>query len=157
MSIVSRVVLAGLVCAAISAQAVAAPTGDDPGSTRGRLLHASKCVMTLGFSGGCDKDQAESKRKEQEQKEAAARPAAAAKAADDTSTRHQFMNASRCVVSLGFVGDCDKNAPPGSKASAPERHADATPAAPDNSTGGQLKRATACVVSFGFVGDCERK
>jgi hypothetical protein len=147
MSVVSRVVLAGLLCAGIGAQALAAPVADDPGSTRGRLFHASKCVITLGFSGGCDKDQADSKAKRDE------RPAEV-KAADEHSTRAQFAHASKCVVSFGFIGHCDKNEPEGSPA---ERRADAAPREPDNSTRGQFKRASTCVVSFGFLGDCDKK
>jgi hypothetical protein len=60
------------------------------------------------------------------------------------------------VVSFGFFGSCDKNAPVEPKASATHR-ADSAPAAPDNSTGGQFKRAGACVISFGFLGDCDKK
>ena len=134
------------------AEAVAAPVGDDPGSTRGRLAHASKCVITFGFGGGCDKDQAGSKREDKAESKAEDRPAAT-KVADDHSTRHQFAHASECVMSFGFVGGCDKNAPEGSAAS---RRADAAPA-PDNSTSGRFKRASACVLSFGFAGDCDKK
>ena len=156
MSIISRVVLAGVVCAAMGAQAFAAPVGDDPGGTGGRALHASKCLLTLGFGGGCDKDEADSKRVAAERKAAAEHPAEATKAVDDHSTRHQFAHASECVVSFGFLGSCDKNAPAESKASA-TRRADAAPAAPDNSTAGQFKHASACVVSFGFVPGCDKK
>jgi hypothetical protein len=145
MSAISRIVLAGVICAALGAvQASAAERGDDPGSTRGRLFHASKCVMTLGFSGGCDKDEADSK---------VQRPAVT-KVADEHSTRAQFAHASKCVMSFGFIGHCDRNAPQGPAAGA---RADAAPAAPDNSTAGQFKRASKCVVSFGFLGDCDKK
>lgn len=147
MSFVSRTLLAGLVCAALGAEAVAAPVGDDPGSTGGRLVHASKCVLTLGFSGGCEKDQADSKVKREEDH----RPAEV-KAADEHSTRHQFVQASKCVMSFGFVGACDKNAPEGSSA-ASDRRADA---APDNSTGHQFAHASKCVLSFGFAGGCDK-
>jgi hypothetical protein len=147
MSVVSRVLLAGANCAAMGAQAFAAAPGDDPGSTRGRLVHASKCLVTLGFSGGCDKDQADSKAKREDDHPAEV------KVADEHSTRRQLMHASKCVVSFGFAGGCDKNAPEAS-APAAERRADA---APDNSTRGQLKRASTCVVSFGFLGDCDKK
>jgi hypothetical protein len=151
MSVISRVVLAGVVCAAMGAQAFAAPTGDEAGSTRDRFFQASKCVVTLGFSGGCDKDQADPKRTDA--------PAAVTKAADDNSTRHQFANASKCVVSFGFVGSCDKDAPAGSaKASAAgSARADAAPAALDTSTRGQLAHASKCVLTFGFGGNCDKK
>lgn len=153
MSVVSRIVLAGALCAALGAQALAAPASEDPGSTRGRFFHAGKCVVTLGFSGGCDKDEADSKRVAAERKAAADHPEAT-KVADNDSTRHQFMRASKCVVSLGFIGNCDKNAP---ERPAAGPRAEAAPAAPDNSTRSQLKRASTCVVSFGFLGDCDRK
>jgi hypothetical protein len=157
MSIFSRVALAGVVCAALSAQAVAAPTGDDPGTTRGRLLHAGKCVVTLGFSGGCDKDESDSKRVAEERKAAAEHPETI-KAVDEHSTRHQLAHASECVVSFGFFGGCDKDAPSaGSAAAASSRHEDAAPRAPDTSTAGQFKRASGCVVTFGLLGDCDKK
>ena len=106
MSVVNRMVLAGLICAAVgSVQAVAAPRGDDPdASTRGRFFHASKCVVTLGFSGGCDKDESDSKAKAAERAQRSER-GEPTKAADDNSTRNQFFRASKCVVSLGFVGN----------------------------------------------------
>lgn len=157
MSVVSRVVLAGVVCAAMGAamgaQAFAAAPGDDPGTTRGRFFHAGKCVVTLGFSGGCDKDEADSKRVAAERKAAAEHPVEATRVADDNSTRHQFVRASKCVVSLGFIGDCDKNAPEGSAA----RRAAAGPAEPDTSTRGRFFQASKCVVSLGFIGDCDKK
>jgi hypothetical protein len=156
MSFVSRIVLAGALCVAMGAQAFAAPTGDDPGSTRGRFFHAGKCVVTLGFSGGCDKDEADSKRIAAERKAAAEHPAAPVKVADDTSTRHQFVRASKCVMSLGFVGNCDKSVPESTQA---QRRADAaaTPAAPDSSTKGRFFQAGKCVMSLGFIGDCDKK
>jgi hypothetical protein len=156
MSVVDRIFLAGLVCAALGAQAVAAPTADDPGSTKGRLAHASKCVVTFGFGGGCDKDQADAKRQEQEKAEAKRedRPAPT-KVADDHSTRHQLAHASECVVSFGFFGLCDKNAPPEEpKAKAA---ADAGPAPLDNSTKGRFFHASKCVVTLGFGGRCDEK
>jgi hypothetical protein len=155
MSVVSRIALAATLCAAIGAQAFAAPAGDDPGTTRGRFFHAGKCVVTLGFSGGCDKDEADSKRVAAERKAAAEHPAEVTKVADDTSTRHQFMRASKCVMSFGLVGGCDKDAPAGpQRTPATARSADA---GPDNSTAGQFKRASRCVVSFGLLGDCDKK
>jgi hypothetical protein len=153
MSVIIRALLAGALCASLSTPAFAAPTPDDPGSTGGRLAHASKCVLTLGFSGGCDKDEASAKRKA---REAAEPKPAETKVADDHSTRGQFMNASKCVVSFGFAGNCDKNAPEaGAQASAAP--ANQGPKEPDNSTSGQFKRAGACVLSFGFLGDCDKK
>jgi hypothetical protein len=158
MSVVSRIFLAGLFCAAVGAQAFAAPTADDPGSTKGRALHASKCVITLGFGGGCDKDQAETKVKAEAKAKAEERPAAV-KVADDHSTRHQFVNASECVVTLGFVGACDKDASgqPIQKAAAPARPADAGPAPLDGSTKGRFFHASKCVVTLGFGGRCDEK
>ena len=154
MSVVSRILLAGVVCAALGAQATAAPTADDPGSTRGRLAHASKCVLTFGLTSGCDKDEAASKRVERDATEP--KPAET-RVADEHSTRHQFMNASRCVVSFGFSGNCDKNDPDGAAKASATHPAERAPAEPDNSTAGQLKRAGACVLSFGFLGDCDKK
>jgi hypothetical protein len=143
-------------CAALGAQAFAAPASDDPGSTRGRLAHASKCVVTFGFGGGCDKDQADSKRAA---KPAADRQADGAKPSvvtggDDpsASTRARFAHASKCVATLGLLSSCDKDAP----AEAAKR-ADAAPAAPDNSTRGRFFQASRCVFSLGFVGDCDKK
>ena len=153
MSVISRFALAGALCAALGAQAFAAPVGDDPGTTKGRFFHAGKCVVTLGFSGGCDKDEADANRRVAEQKQAVEHPEKV-KVVDTTSTRHQFMRASKCVVSLGFAGNCDKNAPEVAPA---ERRAEAAARGPDNSTAGQFKHAGACVVSFGFLGDCDKK
>jgi hypothetical protein len=154
MSVVSRTVLAGLICAAMSAQAFAAPAGDDPGSTKGRALHASKCVFTLGFGGGCDKDQAESKVKAQAEAKRDERPAEV-KVADDHSTRHQFAHASECVVSFGFVGHCDKNAP--EEPPKAQRAADAAPEPLDTSTHGRFFHASKCVITLGFGGRCDEK
>lgn len=212
MSVVSRVVLAGLVCASLgSVQAFptiaraqsAKPSGGDEQSsdTRGRFVHASKCVMTFGFTSGCDKDAPAPKAAD---RPAPARvaddgstksqflraskcvvtfgftsgcdkdepaPKVAPKAADREavtkaaidSTRSQFFRASRCVVSLGFVGDCDKNAPAGGaqapSPAASSQRADAAPAAaaaPDTSTRGQFVRASKCVATFGLVGGCDK-
>jgi hypothetical protein len=162
MSVVNRIVLAGLISAAMGAQAVAAPTADDPGSTKGRLAHASKCVVTFGFGGGCDKDQADSKQaaekqaaeKRAAQKPASDQPAAVTKVADDNSTRHQFAHASECVVSFGFFGHCDKNAPPEPPKT---KTADAAPAPLDESTKGRFFHASKCVVTLGFGGRCDEK
>jgi hypothetical protein len=158
MSVVRRVFLAGLISAAMGAQAFAAPTADDPGSTKGRALHASKCVITLGFGGGCDKDQAETKAKAEAKAKADERPAEV-KVADEHSTRHQFFNASECVVTLGFVGACEKDASgtPIKKAEAPVRPADAGPEPLDGSTKGRFFHASKCVVTLGFGGRCDEK
>jgi hypothetical protein len=158
MSVVSRTFLAGLICAAMGAQAFAAPAADDPGSTKGRALHASKCVFTLGFGGGCDKDEAESKAKAEAKAKPEERPAPT-KVADDHSTRHQFVNASECVVTLGFVGACDKDASgaPIKKASSPVRPADAGPEPLDQSAHGRFFHASKCVITLGFGGRCDEK
>ena len=156
MSVVSRILVAGVMCAAMGAQAFAAPASDDPGSTKGRLAHAGKCVVTFGFSGGCDKDQADSKRAE---KQAADHPTEVARAttitgADDpnASTRARFAHAGKCVMTLGLLSSCDKDAP-----AEAAKHADAGPAAPDNSTRGRFLQASRCVFSLGFVGDCDKR
>jgi len=164
MSVFSRALLAGAVCAALSvqalgAQAFAAPTADDPGSTGGRLAHASKCVLSFGLTSGCDKDEAAAKRVQREKAEAkAADPKLAqAKAPDEHPQRRQLMNASKCVMSFGFAGNCDKSDPDGSAKAAATARAEREPAAPDTSATGQLKHASACVLSFGFLGDCDKK
>lgn len=154
MSVVSRTLLAGLICAAMGAQAFAAPASDDPGSTKGRFFHASKCVVTLGFSGGCDKDEADAKARQEAQAKRDERPEAV-KIADEHSTRHQFAHASECVVSFGFVGHCDKNAPP--EPARAERAADGAPAPLDDSTKGRFFHASKCVVTLGFGGRCDEK
>jgi len=157
MSVVSRVFVAGVLCAAMGAQAFAAPVADDPGSTKGRLAHASKCVVTLGFGGGCDKDQADSKvaaEKAAAAKARAEQPATVTKVADDHSTKAEFFHASECVVSFGFLGRCDKNAPP----EAPKaQSADAGPPPLDTSTKGRFFHASKCVVTLGLGGRCDEK
>jgi hypothetical protein len=155
MSVFSRVLLAGVVCASLAivqaaptvARAQPAATGDGQSSdTRGRFLHASKCVMLLGFGAGCDKDAPAPK---------AADRAAVVKAPVDTGTRSQFFHASKCVMSLGFIGNCDKDAP-ARASSASARRADTTPAAPDTSTRGQFLHATKCVTTMGFAAGCNK-
>lgn len=157
MSVFSRVLLAGLVCASVAgvqaaptvarAQA-AAPSGADDASkdTRGRFFHASKCVMSLGLTSGCDKD-------------APVRPASrradAPPAAPDTGTKSRFLQAAKCVTSMGFRQGCNRDEPSGSP-SASVRRADAAPAAPDTSTRGQFFHASKCVMSLGFAGDCNK-
>jgi hypothetical protein len=153
MSVVSRVLLAGVICAALGAQAFAAPAGDDPGTTRGRFFHAGKCVVSLGFSGGCDKDEADAKRVAAERKAAAEHPEAT-KVVDDNSTRHQFARASKCVVSLGFIGNCDRSVP---ESTARARREEAAAAGPDTSTKGRFLQAGRCVASLGLIGDCDKK
>lgn len=170
MSVVSRVLMAGLAAASLGVQA--APTvawaqasagGDDPSKpTHDRLLHASRCVVTLGF--GCENGASASKDARKDPDKGAAKAGGEAKASkasvitggDDQSagTRNRFLHASKCVVSLGFAGHCDKEAP-----AAPARHADAAPAAPaapDASTKGRLFQAAKCVTSFGLLGDCDK-
>jgi len=160
MSVVSRMLLAALVCASAgivqvaptvaNAQAAAKPTDGAEGDTRGRFMHASKCVMTFGLTSGCDKDAPAPKA---EQRKAEAGPAAA----PDNSTKSQFFRASRCVVSLGFAGNCDKNAPAGEARAAPTAEAGRrAEAAPDTSTKGQFLKASRCVVSLGFAGNCDK-
>lgn len=143
MSAFSRVFLAGLACASlVNVQTASAAEGDNAnGDTRGRFFHAGKCVMSLGFGGGCDKDAPAPKGGERIEAKA------------DTSTRGQFFHASKCVVSLGFVGGCDKDEVGGS-ASGSARKADA---APDASTKGQFFHATKCVTTLGFGGGCDKK
>jgi hypothetical protein len=159
MSVISRTLLAGAICAALGAQALAAPTSEDPGSTRGRLAHASKCVLSFGLTSGCDKDEAGAKRVQREAAEArSSEPKIApTKVVDEHPTRHQFMNAGKCVMSFGFAGNCDKSDPDGSAKAPAVVRADRAPAPPDNSAAGQFKHAGACVISFGFLGDCEKK
>jgi hypothetical protein len=164
MSVTSRALSAAAIGVALSAQvlgaqAYAAPTADDPGSTGGRLAHASKCVLTFGFSGGCDKDEATVKREQREKAEAKAvdPKVAPTRVADAHPQRRQFMNAGRCVVSFGFAGNCDKSDPDGSAKAAATARAEREPAAPDNSTTGQFKHAGACVLTFGFSGGCDKK
>jgi hypothetical protein len=80
-------------------------------STRHRFVHASECVITVGFAGGCDKDpRPGSVPTTASAPSDAVSPPAPSKHADatpDTSTRHQFLHAGKCVVTLGFGGNCD--------------------------------------------------
>ncbi len=160
MSVISRTVLAGLVCASVvsiqgaraapeaGAQAVA-PTGDSGSSsdTRGRLLHASKCLATLGFGGGCDKDAPESKAAPK-----IADRAGPTEGSPDTSTRARLLHATKCVTTMGFGGGCDKDAPE----SRGVKRAAATEAAPDTSTRGRLAHAAKCVTTMGFAPGCDK-
>lgn len=151
MSVVSRIVLAGLVSASLglapAARAQASGGDHARGDTRGRFMHASKCVMSFGFGGGCDKDAPASKA---DRASNGADGAAVTKAADDNSTRARFFHASKCVTTFGFGGGCDKDAP--ARPAGPRAEA-----APDTSTRGQLMHASKCVMSFGFAGGCDKK
>lgn len=164
MSIMSRIVVAGLVSASLLgaaptiARAQATGADDQSASTGSRLGHASKCVLSLGLLGGCDKDAPRSApAKADKDRKDAGRPgltkASAVTGADDqsASTRSRLAHASKCVVSLGFIGGCDKDAPAAAQAGGRAE------AAPDTSRRGQLLHASRCVVSFGFIGDCDRK
>ena len=168
MSVISRTILAGVVCASlVSVQgARAAPaTGDqaatsagDNGAssdTRGRLLHATKCLTTLGFGGGCDKDAPEAKIREaraaKAKEESAAKGAdraVVADAAPDTSPRARLLHATKCVTTMGFGGGCDKDAPYARASRA---------AAPDTSTRGRLAHAAKCVTTMGFAPGCDKE
>jgi hypothetical protein len=157
MSVVSRVVLAGLVCASIGI-VQAAPTAalaqakeSESGHTGGRLIHASKCLATFGFGRDCDKDEAVAKENTEAKK--AERAAAVTKVSTDTGTRAQLFHASKCVTTFGFGSGCDKKQPYGTT----ENPRVAAPATPDTSTRGQLAHASKCVISFGLLGDCDKK
>lgn len=153
MSVFGRVVLAGMISASVAGFGVArAAAPGEGGDTRGRLMHASKCVMTLGFSGGCDKDQADAQGAKPSAKIPDAGPAPA-KSADDGGTRGRLFHASRCVVSFGFSRGCDKDQADAPAAGHP---AEAASAAPDASTRGRLFHASRCVATLGLAGDCEK-
>jgi hypothetical protein len=169
MSVVSRLLMAGLACASLSVQALPAAAraqaaADDPSrNTGGRFMHAGKCTITFGFGGGCDKDEplakvAKAAKAEGEAKEA--QRAGVTKTANE-STKSQFFHASECVVSLGFVGPCDKNAPVAQAsatrpAGAAPAAAPAAPPAPDNSTRSRFFHAGKCTITFGFGGGCDK-
>ncbi len=156
MSIVGRMILAGLVSASLTGVQVAqaaAPGDSAGGDTRGRLFHASKCVLTLGFSGGCDKDQVDAKDSPSASKGSEPAPAVT-RASDDGNTRGRLFHASKCVMSFGFSRGCDKD-----QADAPARAGardEAAPAAPDTSTRGRLFHASKCVATLGFGGGCDK-
>jgi hypothetical protein len=149
MTILSRVVLAGLACASLGAGAAQAQAAGSDANTGGRFMHAGKCVVTLGFAGECDKDTATPKKR-------------AASTTVDTSTRGRFVHASECVITVGFAGGCDKDVRSGSvtaasapsDTAAPSKRADATP---DTSTRHQFLHAGKCVVTLGFGGNCDNK
>jgi hypothetical protein len=146
MSVLSRVLIAGLACASLGAAAHAQETA----SSGARLGHASKCVLTLGFGGGCDSKEPVSKAEKSRQE--AARRAEVTKASVETgppSTRAEFLHASKCVATLGFGGGCDSKEPPAPSAERAE-------AAPDTSTRGRFFHASKCVVTLGFGNRCDR-
>lgn len=150
MSVLSRALLAGLVCAslgAVQARAQAGPSGEP--STASQFRHASKCVLTLGFGGDCDKAAPTPKGAKATAPKGEAN-AVPTPAANDTSTRRRFLHASKCLVTVGLTSGCDKDAP----APKTEKSAAATE---DTSTRHQFVRAGACVVTFGFSGDCDKK
>jgi hypothetical protein len=145
MPVFSRILVAGLVCAAgvlPSAAMAQAATADSP-STLQQFQHAGTCVVTLGFLGHCDKDAPPPK---------AEKKAVVTPAVEDTSTRHQFLHTGECVVTLGFLGHCDKDAP------APKAEKTAVQAAADDaSTRRQFIHTGKCLVTFGFGGGCDNK
>lgn len=149
MSVFSRAVLAGLACASIvvvqaAPTAAMAQAGDDPNASTGaRLGHATKCLFTMGF--GCS-DKAAGAAKSRAADHEAAKGADPAKASEPPGTRVRFMQASRCVMTLGFSGRCDKNDP----AEVPKTDA------PDTSTRGRFFQAAKCVTSFGLRSGCDK-
>jgi len=154
MSVFSRVVLAGLVCASM-AVVQAAPTAalakdNDGGNTGGRLAHAGKCLATFGFGRDCDKDEAISK--ESHPDKAAERAAEVTKVSTNTGSGAQLLHASKCVTTFGFGSGCDKKAPYGTA----ENPRQAAPAGPDNSTHGRFMQAAKCVTSFGLRSGCDK-
>lgn len=154
MSVLSRVLVAGLACASL----VQAAHAQETASSGARLGHASKCLLTLGFGGDCDSKEPVSKA---DREKAAAAKTAAAKGPDGAvvtkasadakpGTRAEFMHASKCVVTLGFGGGCDSKEPlaPGAQAEAA--------AAPDTSTRGRFFHASKCIGTLGFGSGCDR-
>jgi hypothetical protein len=151
MSVVSRVVLAGLISASlVGVQARAAENTGETGHTGARLLHATKCLGTFGFGEGCDKDAPVTKEEHEAHK--AEQKEELAKLSSDTGTRRQLEHAAKCVGTFGFGRGCDSKAPYGT-ASNPRS---TEPAAPDTSNRGRLLQAAKCVGSFGFAGDCDK-
>ena len=151
MSVISRVVLAGLVCASVvSVQTAALAKENEGGNTGGRLAHAGKCLATFGFGRDCDKD--ESISKESHPDKAAERAAAVTKVSSDTGTRAQLFHATKCVGTLGFGAGCDKKTPYGTV----ENPRKAEPEGPDSSTHGRFLQAAKCVTSFGLRSGCDK-
>jgi hypothetical protein len=147
MPSLKHMLVAGVACASLATPVLA----QDAGAPR-QIQHAGKCLLTLGFGGGCDEkvvpSQSAAKAKAAE-RTASSEPAKVTKVVDNTSTRSQFMHAGKCVVSLGFAGHCDEKLAPATVETGPR--------AEDNSRLGQMKHAGACVISMGFVGDCDKK
>jgi hypothetical protein len=156
MSVVSRVVLAGLICASmvgVQIAAAAPPAADgQTGNTGGRFVHATKCITTLGFGEGCDKDAPVSKQEHEAKK--AEKEAKVTKVSSDTGTGRQFQHAAKCVGTLGFGAGCDKKQPYGT---AENQRVAAEPAEPDHSTRSQFFHATKCLGTMGFGGGCDKK
>lgn len=154
MSVFSRGLMAGLLAASlVSAGAASAQQKtSEEGHTGGRFLHASKCLTTLGFGAGCDKDEPVSKEKEEKQAKKAEHEAAVTKVSTDTGTRAQFFHASKCVGTLGFGKGCDSKSPYGT----PENPRKAE-VSDDHSTKGRFFQASKCVGTLGFASGCDDK
>jgi hypothetical protein len=151
MSVVSRIVLAGLVSVSvIGVQARAAENTGETGHTGARLLHATKCLGTFGFGEGCDKDAPVTKEEHSAHK--AEKKEALAAVSTDTSPRRQLEHAAKCVGTFGFGGGCDKKQPYGTVANPKASE----PAAVDTGNKSRLLQAAKCVGTFGFLGDCEK-
>jgi hypothetical protein len=153
MSVFSRLILAGLVCASVvSVQTVALAQAkeNDGGNTGGRLAHATKCVATFGFGRDCDKDEAISK--ENHPDKAAEHAAEVTKVSADTGTRAQLFHATKCVGTFGFGAGCDKKTPYGTAENPRQSEA----VAPDDSTRGRFMQAAKCVTSFGLRSGCDK-
>ena len=107
MSTFKHMLITGLACASLATPVLA----QEAGAPR-QIQHAGKCLLTLGFGGGCDEksvpSQAAVKAEKAKAAESGEKPARVTKVVDNTTTRSQFMHAGKCVVSLGFAGDCDK-------------------------------------------------
>lgn len=149
MSVFSRVILAGLVCASvvsIQTVALAQAKENDGGNTGGRLMHAGKCLATFGFGRDCDKDESVSKESHPD------KAAEVTKVSTDTGTRAQLFHATKCVGTFGFGSGCDKKAPYGTT----ENPRPTEAAAPDTSTRGRLFQAAKCVTTLGLVSGCDK-
>jgi hypothetical protein len=150
MSVFSRGLMAGLLAASLLSAGGA--SAQQKTSEEGRFLHASKCLSTLGFGAGCDKDEPVSKEKEEKQAKKAEHEAAVTKVSTDTSTKAQFFHASKCVGTLGFGKGCDSKQPYGTTEN--PRKADVTD---DHSTKGRFFQATKCVGTLGLASGCDDK
>ena len=151
MSVFSRVVLAGLVCASVAvvqaAPTVALAKETDGGNTGGRLMHATKCLTTFGFGRDCDKDESVAKESHPD------KAAEVTKVSTNTGSGAQLLHASKCVTTFGFGSGCDKKQPYGTA----ENPRQSEPAGPDNSTHGRFMQAAKCVTSFGLRSGCDKK